>query len=148
MLRKLISSMAHNAVAAIAPPSIYKRKLRGPNGPIEVPVGPTTGVLDGWADFVRDHATKLQKMPDAFLTDHRTGMLNYDLRMLDALQDEMIDRTNKIVSIDVLKRIEQTACGHSDYIAKLSHQMYVLEYHLKKGHDQFLTDLRGYTYQL
>lgn len=128
--------------------SFYPRRLRGNPTPIPVLRGPKTGVFDGWADFVRDHATKLQKMPDAFRTDHRTGMLNYDLRLLDALQDEMIERTNKIVSIEVLKRIEQTACGHSDYIAKLSHQMYVLEYHLKQGHDRFLTSLNGYTYQL
>lgn len=124
----------------------YPRRLRGNPTPIAIPKGTKTGLYDGWADFVRDHACKLQKMPDAFMTDHRTGMLNYDVRLLDALQDEMIERTNKIVSIEVLKRIEQTACGHSDYIAKLSHQMYVLEYHLKRGHDQFLTSLRGYTY--
>lgn len=105
-------------------------------------------VFAGWGDFISEHSSRFFKMPDAFLTDVITGSSNYDLRLFDAIQDEMYDRTGKLVSTDVIRSLERTAMGHTDYIAKLSYQLYVLEQHIKRGNEQVLVTLSGYTYQL
>jgi hypothetical protein len=111
---------------------MYKRLVRvGKYDAIRIHRTKVTTILNGWGDYVRDHTQQLQKVDTAFNINPKLICLNYEAWLVDALQEELLDRTGYMVAFCDLRTLEREASASKFYEVRLSLNMFALEIRLR-----------------
>lgn len=73
-----------------------------------------------YSDLIEDVLMRCEEDPDWLETDSQYPAIRLAVRLARALSEKIMEHEGVEVSVDEILRLDRTACGHTDYVRRLS----------------------------